>query len=321
LLSALGACSQPGAATASDPGTAPTPSGSIDPAVPGASEAQPGGEPDEQSSEPIEPPMTAETPASPPADPMTPTTPTAPPAPTTPTVPTTPTAANELLVDRFTAPDGLITNEYAYRNPGAAGIRSSPIWELTSGSMFTQSNLAWSGVPDGVGPNASSSNATDSAVFRARTKRQDFVDTEVSFSLKNNGLSTSSRTPAESYDGVHAWTRYVSDKSLYAITINRRDSVVVIKKKVPGGPSNGGTYYTLASKAYAVPYGTWQDVQVTTKNNASGSVTIQLSINGTERISATDSGIGGPPIREAGRVGVRGDNCDFHFDDFVVKAL
>jgi hypothetical protein len=49
--------------------------------------------------------------------------------------------------------------------------------------------------------------------------------------------------------------RYQSETSLYYASINRRDGTSVIKKKVTGGPDNGGTYYDLTPYvAHAVPY-------------------------------------------------------------------
>ena len=38
-------------------------------------------------------------------------------------------------------------------------------------------------------------------------------------------------------------------------------------------------------------------------------------------MQATNSGTGGPPITNAGRVGLRGDNADFRFDNFQVTTL
>lgn len=235
--------------------------------------------------------------------------------------PANPAPASALLLDRFDRPDGLITNEYAYRHPGEPGAVRSATWELTSGSLFARGGVAWSGIPDGDRPDASSLLANNSAVLRARTHRDDLGDTAIGFRLRNLGLRTTAETPAQSYDGVHAWTRYVSEESLYAVTINRRDDLAVIKKKVPGGPSNGGTYHTLASAPYAVPYGAWQAVRITTRNNADGSVTIALFTDGVERLRATDQGQGGPPITAPGRVGVRGDNCELELDDFEVQAI
>jgi hypothetical protein len=52
-----------------------------------------------------------------------------------------------------------------------------------------------------------------------------------------------------------------------------------------------------------------------------GSVTITLYDGSSLVVSATDDGVGGPPITNPGKVGIRGDSCDFNVDDFVVIGL
>ncbi|GAC1366501.1 MAG: hypothetical protein NVSMB32_10870 [Actinomycetota bacterium] len=234
-----------------------------------------------------------------------------------------PRAGLALFTDSFNRPDGLITNEYAYWHPNATNRVTSPGWVQTSGSVFARGGTAWSGVPDTRPPNATSSNGTNSAVFRLHTKRSDFGSVAVSMGLRNNGLSTTASTPAEAWDGVHMFLRYQSAYTLYYASINRRDGTVVIKKKVPGGPSNGGTYYQLGSSAaHAVPYGVWQQIKATVRNNPDGSVTIRLFANNALLAEAVDNGsVGGPPITHAGATGVRGDNANFQIKDFVVSQL
>lgn len=224
-----------------------------------------------------------------------------------------------LLSDSFTAPDGLITNEYAFWNPTATDAVTSPIWQLTSGSLFDRDDTAWTGVPDDVSPNATSTNGTDSAVFRMRSSAGDFGNVKLSISLLNRGLTQTATTPPESWDGVHLWLRYQSEYSLYALSVNRRDGVVAIKKKCPGGTTNGGTYYTLGARSgYPIPFGTWQSVAASAHTNASGSVSLQIWWGSSVVLSATDAGQGCPPITTPGRVGVRGDNDNFQFDSLRV---
>jgi hypothetical protein len=235
-------------------------------------------------------------------------------------------AGKVLFVDRFgraNGPNGLVTNEYAYRNPGDhLAVRSSK-WETTSGSLFVKSGVGWTGVPDGCRPDRYSRICNDSAVFRLRTRRMNFGDVRVSFRLWNRSLTTTPRTPARAIDGAHVWLRYQSEAQLYAVSFNRRDGSVVIKKKCPGGPSNGGTYYSL-SKAIPdqpIPLGVWQRIGVAIRNNADGSVAISLSRDQAPLASATDAGIGCAPLRAAGAVGIRGDNDNFSIDDFTVTTL
>lgn len=199
----------------------------------------------------------------------------------------------------------------------------SPDWQMTSGSLFAADGAGWSGIPDGTEADATSSNGNDSAVFRLNTSRFDFGDVAVSFDLRNDGLTATSRTPAQAYDGVHVWLRYQSQYQLYAVSVNRRDGAIAIKKKTPGGPSpsNGGTYYDLVKQGhFTVPYGSWIHVTATARTNADGSVSLALYVDGSLLISAVDNGsFGGPPITNHGAVGIRGDNCNLLFRNFTVK--
>lgn len=228
-------------------------------------------------------------------------------------------STSTLLSDSFAVPDSLITNEYAYWNPGAPGSASSPIWEMTSGSLFARAGAAWSGIPDTIEPNSTSSNGTDSAIFRMVTRRKDFTDVSVSFRLRRDGLISTASTPAVAWDGEHVFLRYASETSLYYASFDRRDGTTAIKKKVTGGTSNGGTYYTLASGRGTFTAGVFHAIRTSIIDNADGSATIRLWIDGILVLSATDTGTGGPVIRSGG-VGIRGDNANFTFDDFLVTA-
>jgi hypothetical protein len=236
--------------------------------------------------------------------------------------PVQPPSVQPVSVTPPTAPAGLVTNEFAYWNPGLSSSVSSPDWEMTSGSLFSTGTALWTGRPDTVNPDATSSNGTDSAVFRLTTKRADFGNVAVTFTLHNNGLTSTASTPPVDWDGVHIFLRYQSEYQLYYASVNRRDGHVVLKKKCPGGPSNGGTYYELAPEisGHPIPFGTDQAVGASAVNNADGSVTLSLSLDGTTVVSATDNGVGCAPLTSAGKVGIRGDNDDFTFSAFSVTA-
>lgn len=237
---------------------------------------------------------------------------------------TVPASAQTVVFsDAFDLPDGLITNEYAYWNPELPDAVLSANWEMTSGSLFADGGKGWTGIPDDATPNATSSDGTNSAVFRLTSRRNDFKDVLISFSMLNQGLSATPTTPAVSWDGLHIFLRYQSEVSLYYASINRRDNKVVIKKKVPGGSSNGGTYHDLSGYApYTVPYGSWQSVRASIQNAPDGSVAIKLYSGSTLLVSATDNGtVGGAPITAAGKVGLRADNANLKFEDFAVAAL
>lgn len=224
-----------------------------------------------------------------------------------------------LLSSSFPMGKQLITNERAYFDPHAPGTRTSQDWIVTSGSLFSYNGAGWTGVPDGVRPNATSSNGTDSAVFRAVTRRADFINVTVSFQLKIVGLVTTPRTPAGAFDGVHVFLRYQNYQDLYVVSVYRRDGMVAVKEKVPGGPSDGGTYYTLAEALHSIPIHAWVPIHVTIVTLTSKAVRISLIIGNHQVLKMTEPASRVPPILTAGRVGLRGDNCEFYFRDFAVK--
>jgi hypothetical protein len=228
-----------------------------------------------------------------------------------------------LFLDSFGYATGLVTNEFAYWNAGNASAKTNASWELTSGSLFAQNGTGWSGAPDDVSPNATSSNGTNSAIFRLNTKRFDFGDVKVSLRLLNNSLTTTGSTPAVDWDGIHIFLRYQSQYNLYYASVNRRDGHVVIKKKCVGGSDNGGTYFELGSELpnHFIPFGSWQNVAASVQNGSGNTVIIKLYREGVELQSVTDSGVGCATIRNAGATGIRGDNDNFLFDDFTVESL
>jgi hypothetical protein len=230
---------------------------------------------------------------------------------------------NVLFQQKFERSDGLITNEYAYWNPDDTTAMRSPDWEMTSGSLFASGGAAYSGPPDRIGPDATSAKATDSAVFRLNTSRYDFGNTSVTLALRVRRLSSTSATPAVDWDGVHIFLRYQSQYHLYYASVNRRDGRVVIKKKCPGGPSNGGTYYVIGQEiaSQPIPFGVWQRVGASVINLSDGSVLIALSRDGKTLTTARDTGVGCAPITTSGAVGLRGDNAELDFDDFTVRVL
>ena len=168
-------------------------------------------------------------------------------------------------------------------------------------------------------PNVNSSDGTDSAVFRVITRRADFTNVTVSFELRVLKLVSTKRTPATAYDGVHVFLRYQNPQQLYAVSVYRRDGIIGVKQKNPGGPANGGTYSTLAQTPYEIPLRVWVPIRVTIVTLVSGSVRINLDINGHQELIATVPPSRIAPILAAGRVGLRGDNCEFFFRDFTVS--
>ena len=228
------------------------------------------------------------------------------------------TAGSQPFHPRFSPGLRLVTNELAYFNP-SAGAPVDNNWIVTSGSLFNDNDTGWTGPVDGEQPDRYSRQHTDSAVFRLVTRRRDFQNVTVQFDLNVVGLTSTNRTPPQSYDGVHVFLRYQSDQHLYVVSVFRRDGEIVIKKKVSGGSVNGGTYATLATSRHSLPVGQWNAVAVSAANIADG-VRISLRIDGKLLLQTTDRGAEGDPIYDAGRVGIRGDNADFRFRDFSATS-
>ncbi len=228
-----------------------------------------------------------------------------------------------LFAPHFPSGTQLITNEYAYHNPDHADAVISPDWIATSGSLFGRDGTGWTGPVDRDPPGPTFSMHTGSAVFRLITKRMDFTDVHVQFRLSLAGMSATRDTPAVDWDGVHIWLRYQSEFASYAVSVARRDGVVLIKKKCAGGPTNGGTYYTLTPqvKGFATPPSQWRYVGATAVNNPDGSVRVTMLINGKYVVGATDRGVGCAPLRSAGAIGIRGDNTEFSFSTFTVTKF
>lgn len=231
-------------------------------------------------------------------------------------------------------PSSLITNEYAYWNPGHGTV--SQLWEMTSGSLFLRNGRGYSGVPDTVDPNATSSNGTDSSVFRLTTKAV-FQNHTTSFTLKPIKFSATTDTPAVDWDGIHIFLGYQDEFTLYYASVLRRDGKIVIKKKVStklldaqkikynaSDVSNGGVYYEITSEIktpYQVPMNA--DTIVEASIQVSGTtVTISIFANGKPVLMAVDTGkVGGTAITTPGKTGIRGDNLEFEFANFIVNPL
>ncbi len=229
------------------------------------------------------------------------------------------TGPHDLFSPRF-ASRGLVTNEYAYWNPGDPTAIRSPDWVVTSGSLFARDGAGWTGVPDGLAPNRDSSGATDSAVFRLRTRMNDFENVAVSFQLRVSRLLSTPRTPREAYDGIHIWLRYQTPDWLYFASVSRRDGEVVIGKKLP--TEHGGIYSDLVRHdGHPFPMDRWEWVRATIRSDRD-EVAINLYVGGRLVARAIDRGVSSSPtILRPGRVGIRGDNAEFESRAFEVIAL
>ena len=247
-------------------------------------------------------------------------------------------AGEPLLFDAFAkanGPNGLITNEYALSN--ADGVRS-PRWEMTSGSLFVRDGSGWSGVPDTTAPDRLSRRATDSAVFRLRTKAASFGDVVVRAEVRVNRWL---RARPGVLPAIVLWVRYASERRLYWPSVLRADGKVDVEKKVPGGryPENGGTYYILPPftvRGWPVRLGRWYRVAVSARTASDGSVTIATYRDGRRMLTAVDRGRSqvvqyardgkrarNPTLALAGlgHLGIRADNADFSIRNYEVRGV
>lgn len=235
-------------------------------------------------------------------------------------------SAATLFTDSFTGSDGLITDENMFWN----GTNTSPTWEMDSGALYRQSNTAWTG--------------TTSDVFRLNTIQKFSAPLRVSMSLKQNrDIHDSNCNSGDTcWYGTHIWLGYQNEYNLYYASVNRADGQVVLKRKVPCGSDNSGTYVVLGSAKYDWAVGKTDHYSATIENNADGSVTLKMydddKSTTTPIVTGTDKGGTNPawtsscttpghyssaqysPITAAGAVGVRGDYSDFNFDDFTVSG-
>jgi hypothetical protein len=218
------------------------------------------------------------------------------------------TAGPEHVAETFGGPDEVIAAEGVPGGDDAA-------WDITSGTLFRANGHGWTGYPDGGGTPGSNG----SAVFRMVSTDRGFGDIDMSVTLSIDALVETSRTPAQEYDGAHIWVRYRSDRELYAISVDRRDATMIIKKKCAGGDTNGGTYYDLTPSVPNVPFsqGQWQHITVSVRDQPDGSVRITAARDGVP-IEATDTGVGCPALRGDGGVGIRGDNAELRIADITV---
>lgn len=226
----------------------------------------------------------------------------------------------QLLFAPVFGASGLVTNELAFREPDRPGAHLSPDWWVTSGSLFADHGTGWSGRIDDRSPDVDSLRGTDSAVLRAVSRRTDLGNSSLQVELNLSHLTETLRTGRRDFDGLHLMARYRNPDTLYYVSVCRRDGVLAIKKKVPriGGVAE---YTTLAHGLLPCPREVWRTVRIDVRNTAEG-VLLSLVIDGRLRLTALDHGQDGTaPLTSAGRVGVRGDNAEFHLRALTVRAL
>lgn len=143
-----------------------------------------------------------------------------------------------------------------------------------------------------------------------------YGNVQVAFRLFNRAMPPGSGAPISDEDGVHLLLHFQDPRCWYMISVNRRDNRVAVRKRARGRD------YVLLHSAYQVPFGRWQDVRASARNNSDGSVVLELFVDGRLLAGVTDNGaVGGAAIRAAGQVGLSGKNDDFELEGFAVSPL
>lgn len=226
----------------------------------------------------------------------------------------TATRRDHLVVDNFDRPEGLIVNELS---AAGGGGRTDPVWRQTSGSLFADGGVAYSGPIDATKPDVTSRDTTNSAVFRVVTHNAELGDVNVALRFRIERYGSTSQTPEHDWDGLHLLMRYADANNLYSLSFARRDGTVAIKRKAEG-PDADATYATLRQGQLHVPVGTWHDLAASARNTAEG-VLLEVWIDDTRVLRALDTDVDGTALWSAGRVGIRGDNVEFRFDNVVIR--
>jgi hypothetical protein len=223
----------------------------------------------------------------------------------------------------FGGPDRLLTNEYAFRHPDRPAAVRSPQWIATSGSLFIEGGAAGDGPLDHTAPNASSSNGTNSAVFRAYTRRRFSPDYRIGLEVRVQAPQRVAGLRSEPWDGLHLMLEARSPQAAYYVSLFRRDRTAVIKKKTAGGQVAGGSYEDLSHAAPSrIEPGNWTPVRVDVRSSGAESVTIDLYEDGMLVTTASDevAASGSPPYLR-GRLGIRADKTRFRIRNLVVERL
>lgn len=223
------------------------------------------------------------------------------------------TTKDGYVSDSFDQRTGLITNEYAFHHPDEKEAHESDRWWVTSGSLFARDGSGYSGVPDRKSVDPKSSQGNNSAAFRMISRNDGYEDTEVR--LRFTPLAWAPGGASNDWSGFHVFARYKSETQLYVASAMRSSKTVAIKKKTSGGPSNDGTYQTLAEAPLVVHMDKTHDVVL--RVTGADHVTLALEVNGVVVLNATDS----TNAINSGRIGVRADDLEFSIDSIVARPV
>jgi hypothetical protein len=243
----------------------------------------------------------------------------------------TPTAGTTTYVNETcdSGYSGQFVNESWFWNDADLGYAKNPRWFAESGVMSL----------DG----GSGRCRVDEDVFRMWTRNSElgsFGDVKVSADYYFDAGYSGGGYTSEGWHGGKFWLRRqlctneascskIDDNGDgnqlgYSAEFHTQQNLILIQKRdkygCAGQPQTG--YYILGQTSYTFPQDTWKNVAGTVKNNANGSVTIQVIVDGVVKLTATDSGAcGSSPLTAPGRVGVRADFVNSLFDNIKIESL
>jgi hypothetical protein len=236
-----------------------------------------------------------------------------------------PTPVPVVLRQDFTGPDGVFVDQSSFYTAADQGRSENPEWLAESGVLRRQS---------GVG-------RTDSDVFRMWTRRADLHFPAVTMDVRLRGFTGGDQP----WHGINLWLNEslctpVPDCSLvddrggvsgYALDFVNRDGTLTVLKKVPGDTRDtypdratsyvqGGTYYELATADWSPAMDRTYAWSAQAVDLGDRGVLLRLTVDDEILLEVLDSGaVGGPPLRDGGRVGLRGDHADFEVDDIRIS--
>ncbi|MGN6557810.1 MAG: hypothetical protein ACTHLH_07330, partial [Solirubrobacterales bacterium] len=220
-------------------------------------------------------------------------------------------------------PNRQMSNEYALRHPDSPEAVHSSQWFVTSGSLFVRDDAGTNGPLDDRAADPHSVDATNSAVFRAYTKRRFEPSFRVEFEVRVEPPRDVPGLRPAPWDGLHLMVDAASPEAAYYVSVYRRNGQSVIKKKTPGGEIAGGSYFALSRYVPCrIAPGHWSKVRVDIRRAGPSAITIDLYENGILLTTATDkrSLSGSPPFTE-GHIGLRADKTSFAIRDMTVEAI
>ncbi len=232
-------------------------------------------------------------------------------------------SSDVLFEPDFAGPNRLLTNEYALRHPDSPKAVKSSQWYVTSGSLFVRDDAGTNGPLDDLAADPRSLEATNSAVFRAYTRRRFEPSFRVDFEVRVEPPRDVTGLRPAPWDGLHLMVDAVSPEAAYYVSVYRRNGQAVIKKKTPGGEIAGGSYFALSRYVPCrIAPGHWSEVRIDVRRAGPSAVTIDLYENGILLATATDkrSFSGSPPFTE-GHIGLRADKTSFAIREMTVEGL